>query len=276
MISINSILSKLELSNKTARLLLHTYTFIILTFIFVPIFVVVLLSFSSAQNPTFPIESLSFKWYYELLEDDALIEGLYNSLLIGSVVGIITITLGTAAALSIVRGTYSSRFINTDTLNTAFIAPITIPWIVTGLSVLVFYNIIGLNGTYTGIIIGHVVISLPFVVLVTSSQLYGFDQSLEEAAMTLGAGKLTVFREVTFPLIKPGLLAGFIFAFAFSFDNFTQTFFWAGVDNQTLPLIIFSRIQFGLTPAVNAIGTIAVVLILLLVIIAELKSGRYN
>jgi spermidine/putrescine transport system permease protein len=145
---------------------------------------------------------------------------------------------------------------------------------VTGIAVLILYNLINLAGSFMALVFGHILISMPFVIIIVSAQMYGFDRSLEEAAKNLGASELRTFYEVTLPLIAPGIIAGMLFAFTISFDNFTQTFFWSTPEMQTLPIVIYSKIRFGLDPTVNAIGTVIVTFSLTIAFLAERLSSR--
>lgn len=133
---------------------------------------------------------------------------------------------------------------------------------------------VNIAGSFISLILGHILITLPFMIVVVAGQLYGFDRSLEDAARNLGAGPLRTFYEVTLPIISPGVIAGMMFAFTISFDNFTQTFFWTSSTLNTLPVVIFSRINFSLTPVVNAMGTVIVGVSLTMAFLAERLSSR--
>lgn len=250
------------------------YTYLIYFFLYAPVVIVILFSFTSNQTPSFPIDGLSLKWYDALLKDNQIISALFLSIQTGILSAIGAGIIGTVSAYGLVRSNFDGRFLNTQILNTIFLAPIVVPWIVTGIAVLILYNLIGLRGSYISIIFGHILITMPFVVIVVSSQLYGFDRSLEEAAKNLGASNLRAFYEVTLPLISPGIIAGMLFAFTISFDNFTQTYFWVRTGMQTLPIVVFSKIRFGIDPTINAVGTVIVMISLTVAIIAEKLSSR--
>ena len=274
---IKTITDALTMRDRTASRLLKSYTFLLFVFLYGPIFVVIALSFTPKTFPSFPMEGFSLQWYAELLPpeyDERIIDSLFTSLKIGVASAIGSGVLGTIAAIGMVRGDFNSRWLQSDILYTITLVPIVVPWIVTGIAALTFFNLIGIQGTMYSVIIGHILITLPFVVLVVSTQLYEFDRSVEEAAKNLGATEFQTFYEVTLPLIAPGVIAGMFFAFTISFDNFTQTYFWTSVSNETLPVVIFGAIRFGLTPSVNAIGTIIVVVSVLIAAIAERLSSR--
>jgi spermidine/putrescine transport system permease protein len=236
-----------------------------------------MLSFTEDKVPQFPMSGFSLEWYSRLIPpnyNEQIVNALFQSLQIAIISAIGAGIVGTLAALAIVRGGFKSRLINTNTLNTLFLAPIVVPWVVTGIAVLTLFSLIGIQGTFLSVVVGHILITLPFVVLVVSSQLYGFNRKLEEAAQNLGASEITTFYEITLPLIAPGVIAGILFAFTLSFDNFTQTFFWVGSDVQTLPIVIYSMIDTGISPAINAIGTIIIVFSALVATAAEVLSSR--
>lgn len=252
------------------------FVYLVYLFLYLPIAVVVLLSFTTRTVPAFPMRGLTLEWYGVMLENERLVSALFQSVTIGVASAIGAGLFGTAAAFGIVRGRFHGRVLDRDLLNTLFLAPIIVPWVVSGIMVLILYSLLGVQGSFWSVVLGHVVITLPFVVTVVATQLYNFDRSVEEAAKTLGATELRTFYEVTLPIVSPGILAGMLFAFTISFDNFTQTFFWAGGDVETLPLVIYAMIRFGLDPSVNAIGTVIVTLSLSLVLVAELLSSRFS
>lgn len=271
------LIRRVDVSDRNSHRALKGWMFFILFFLYAPVIIVVILSFTPREVPSFPLDGFSLRWYAVLIppnQDEALVSAFFTSLKIGIISAIGAGVVGTVAALGLVRHEFSSRWLDSDLLNTIFITPIVVPWIVTGIAVLVLYNIIGIEGTFLSVVIGHILIALPFVILVVSSSLYGFDRSLEEAAKNLGANNLRAFYEVTLPIISPGIIAGMLFAFTISFDNFTQTFFWAGNNTQTLPLVIYGKIRFGIDPSVNSIGTIIVVFSLAIAMVAEKLSSR--
>jgi spermidine/putrescine transport system permease protein len=252
------------------------FIYLVYVFLYLPIAVVVVLSFTTRTVPAFPMRGFTLEWYSVMLSDDRLIGALFESVAIGVASAVGAGLFGTAAAFGMVRGDFRGRVVDRELLNTLFLAPIIVPWVVTGIMVLILYSLLNVQGSFWSVVLGHVVITFPFVVTVVATQLYNFDRSVEEAAKTLGAGELRTFYEVTLPIVSPGILAGMIFAFTISFDNFTQTFFWAGSQVETLPLVIYAMIRTGLDPSVNAIGTVIVALSLSLVLAAELLSSRLS
>lgn len=277
MAAIRSLFSAIDVSDGVAKRLLKAHTLLLFVFLYIPIGVVVLLSFTPDQVPTFPMPGFSLKWYAQILPpeyDQELISALFTSLKIAVLSAIGAGIVGTLAAFGMVRHDLHLRWFSTENLNTMFLLPLVVPWIVTGIAVSTLYSFLGVFGTFPSIVVGHILITIPFVITIVSSQLYGFDRSLEEAAQNLGASEIRTFYEVTLPLVAPGIVAGMLFAFTISFDNFTQTFFWTSFGTETLPIVIYSMIRTGIDPSVNAIGTIIVVFSLTVAVVGEKLSQR--
>lgn len=277
MTSLRTLAKRLDVSDRTIDRLFKSHLLLLVIFLYAPIAVVILLSFTPKSFPSFPMNGFSLEWYAGLLPPDhneRIVDSLLTSLQIGVISAIGAGVVGTLAALALVRGRFESRWLQSDILYTFTLVPIVVPWIVTGIAGLTFFNLLGIQGTTLSLVIGHILICLPFVILIVSTQLYQFDRSVEEAAMNLGATELRTFYEVTLPLIAPGIIAGMFFAFTISFDNFTQTFFWVSTNNQTLPVVIFGMIDFGLEPTVNAIGAIIVTVSAVIATVAERLSSR--
>lgn len=272
--TLEKVLGHIDTSPRTTRRILRLVTILTYVFLYAPVVIVILLSFSERRVPSFPMKGFTFRWYEVFLSDERAVNALLTSVKIGVLSAIGSGIIGTLASIAIVRGNFNSRWLKSNFLHTLFLAPIVFPWIVTGIAVLTFYNLVGIDGTFYSLVLGHILITLPFVVLVVSSQLFRFDRTLEEAAKNLGSGNIRTFYEITLPIISPGIIAGMLFAFTISFDNFTQTFFWVGGDVTTVPILIYSKIRFGLDPTVNAIGTIIVMFSLTIATAAEIISNR--
>lgn len=275
---IHRILQHAELTERNRKRLLQSSLFLVYVFLYAPVLVVALLSFTDQRVPTFPMEGFTLRWYAQLVPPDynlQMINGLLQSLRIAIISSIGAGIIGTLTALGLVRGNFESKWVSSGLLNTLFLSPIVVPWVVTGIALLTLYNRLGISGTFISLVLGHIVITTPFVIMVVSARLYDFNRELEEAAKNLGATRLRTFYEITLPLIAPGIIAGMLFAFTISFDNFTQTFFWIGTNTETLPIVIYSQIRTGLNPTINAIGTVIVVFSVSLALLAEKISSRY-
>ncbi|MBW1712368.1 MAG: ABC transporter permease, partial [Deltaproteobacteria bacterium] len=156
-----------------------------------------------------------------------------------------------------------------EILSALFLSPMIIPEIITGIALLSFATLINIKGGYLLIIIGHILVGLPFVMTVVSTRLHGFDSSLEEAAMDLGADELTTFRRVTMPLIMPGIIGGALLSFTISFDNFLMTYLLAGTGVMTVPIQIYSMVRFEINPKVHALSAVIVVISMTLIVVHE-------
>ncbi|MPN47475.1 hypothetical protein SDC9_195077 [bioreactor metagenome] len=158
-------------------------------------------------------------------------------------------------------------------VNSAVVLPLTIPWLIMGLSLLLLLKSLGLDRNFLMLLIGHVIISLPYAVLVISARMQDMDKSVQEASYSLGANEWTTFIRVIFPMISPAMLAGGFMAFMVSFDNFVLSYFLIPTGTTTLPIEIYSSIKFGFTPEINAISTIILVLSLLVISIIAAIMG---
>ncbi len=271
------LLTAIELSDRTANRALKGFTYLVYAFLYIPVLIVVILSFNEARVPAFPMEGFTLEWYSKLVppnHDEQLVSALIQSLQIGVLSAIGAGILGTLSALGMVRGNFESRWADSSVLYTVFLSPIVVPWVVTGIAVLTLFSLIGIQGTFLSVVLGHIMITLPFVVLIVASQLHGFNRQIEEAAQNLGASELRTFYEITLPIIAPSVIGGMLFAFTLSFDNFTQTYFWVGSDVQTLPIVIYGMIETGIEPTINAIGTVIVIFSIIVATAGERLSSR--
>lgn len=221
-------------------------------FLYVPVFLLILFSFNESAAGSLPFTGLTLKWYRDLLADFLVINAFWTSLKVALAASILSTIIGTAAAFPMARLAFRFK----EMLRIIFTLPIMVPGLLIGIALLIFFSSwLDLNLSLVTVIIGHVVFTTPFVVLVVTARLLDFDYRLEWAAADLGATPFQTFRQVTFPLIFPGVLAGALFAFTLSLDEFIITFFTIGPQS-TLPMYIFSQVKFGITPKINALATI--------------------
>jgi spermidine/putrescine transport system permease protein len=236
--------------------LIKIYTLLIYVWMFTPIVAVVLLSFNPQQFGSFPMEGFSFEWYVKLAQNETILEAFKNSLVLGSLTAVITTAVGVPAAMAFVRYEFPGK----NTLNTLLLTPIMIPEVVLGVALLIFIRWLQQPKSFALLVIGHVVITLPYVLLVVQARLVGIRREYEEAAMVLGANPFQTFFQVTFPLLMPAILAGALFSFTISFDDVTATLFWATARNQTVPVKIFGMLRNSISPEINALGTVMIIL----------------
>jgi len=190
-------------------------------FLLIPLVVVVLVSFNGTKYPAFPPESLSLDWYRGFFNDDRLLSALGNSLIVAAGSAVVAGAVGLVSALGFVRRDFRAK----NVLSSLLFLPMLISPVVIGVAVSAFLTSIGMEKTYLLLILGHSTLVLPYVFVTVRAQLFGFDRSIEEAALTLGANEIETFFEVTLPLVAPGLGAGMLLAFVISFGEFTATQF---------------------------------------------------
>jgi putrescine transport system permease protein len=241
-----------------------------LAFLYLPIAILVIYSFNASRLVTV-WGGWSTRWYAELLHDAAMLDAAWTTLRIGFVSATAATVLGTLAAVALVRfGRFRGR-----ALFSAFVyAPLVMPEVITGLSLLLLFVAADIDRGFWTIVISHTTVTMCFVTVVVQARLLDFDISLEEAAMDLGCPPLWAFLTVTLPLILPAIAAGWMLAFTLSLDDLVIASFTSGPDATTLPLRIYSEVRLGVKPEINAVCTIMIVVVALGVIIASLMSKR--
>ncbi len=235
---------------------IRTFTIAVYLFMFLPVAVVVLLAFNANQFGGFPIEGLSLRWFTALAENDAIVRAFKTSLLLGALTAVIATTMGVLAALALVR----YRLPGQNLINTLLIAPILVPEVVLAVALLLFLRFLGVPKNFLMLLLGHVIFTLPFVVLVVQARLAGIRRDYEEAAMSLGASPVQTFLQVTLPLLLPAVFAGALFAFTISFDDITGTLFWKPGGVETVPTQIFAMLRNSISPEINALGAVMIAL----------------
>lgn len=238
---------------------------LVYVFLFAPILMVVVMSVSTSKYSTFPIRGWTTKWYGEAFGDPKIIDALQVSVIVAVVSAIIATIVGTMGSIALVRYRFRLR----ELTRAYFMSPIIVPEIITGIALLSFATLLSLQSGMYLVILGHVLIGLPFVVTVVSARLYGFDRTLEEAAQDLGADEMTTFRRVTLPLLAPGILGGLLLAFTISFDNFMITYMLSGSEVMTIPVHIYSMIRLEFTPKIHAISTVIIGISIVLVLVTQ-------
>lgn len=246
--------------------LLAIYTFCYLAFIYLPVLVIPLFSFNDSIYVTFPLKGFTLQWYDMLLNNSpGLIDALGNSVRVAAIVSVLSTTFGLLAAKSVTRYYMPGK----GAMVSFIMTPLVIPGIVVGIALLVLLNNAGVQLSLFTIGLGHILVCVPFSMLVLISRLEGFDKGYEEAALDLGENPWGVFWRVTFPLAFPGIIASVLLTFTISFDEFILAFFLAGTE-ATLPLYIWSQLRFpNKLPGVLALGTLILVFSFAIVVLAE-------
>ncbi|QAA34305.1 extracellular solute-binding protein [Clostridium manihotivorum] len=256
------------MKKKKGNVLKVSYAFLMYMFLYVPIMVLIAFSFNSSKlNVVWT--GFTFKWYQSLIHNAGILEAVKNSFIIAIVSTLISVIIGTLAAV----GLYRYEFRGKKFLDTVLYIPLVIPEIVMGISLLAFFSIVKMDLGKLTLIIAHVTFSVAYVVAVVKTRLDGFDKSVEEAAMDLGASALKTFFYVTLPIIMPGVIAGGLLAFTLSLDDVIISFFVAGPGSVTLPLKIFSMVKFGVTPEINALSTIILLFTVVIIILSVIMRN---
>jgi spermidine/putrescine transport system permease protein len=231
---------------------LRAWAVILMVFLYLPIAMMVLLSFNEGRTVGLPIRGLTLDWYRTALSNPILMGAVRNSVLVAAVVALLATVIGTMAAFPLVRGGIrypgAARVLAT--------MPIMLPGMLLGLGILIFLRrMLDFDLSLVSVVLGHLVFTTPFVILIVAARLQGFDHYLEWAAADLGATPRRTIRHVILPLIWPAILAGALISVTLSIDEFIITFFTVG-PQMTLPIYIYTQIKFGVTPEVNAIATL--------------------
>ncbi|MDP1701748.1 MAG: ABC transporter permease [Aestuariivirga sp.] len=250
--------------------LLHIHLGATFAFLYIPIAVLIVLSFNRAGLPTV-WSGFSIEWYGRLAANPKILASAWNSVIVATLSTLIATVLGTLLALGVERAKPSPA---RDAL---LFAPMIVPDIVLAIALLSFFTLIKFTLGLHSIILAHVVFNIAFVCAVVRARLKGFDWSLTEASRDLGAGHLVTFRKITLPLILPSVIAAALLAFTLSIDEFIIAYFTAGAGqaSTTLPMQIYSMIRFGVTPEINAMASIVMAVSFALVLLAQrLNRGR--
>jgi spermidine/putrescine transport system permease protein len=229
----------------------YTYLLLALGFLYGPIAIMILLAFNRSPLYQLPFQ-FDPRWFVQLSTDARLIQASINSVALATANALLATAIGLPAALALGRRQFRARGL----LYALLLPPITIPWLIIATAMLLFFFWTGIGRGFPAMLVGHVAVSLPYVVLVLIARLHNQDLTVEEAATILGASQFTVFRRVTLPLLLPGVVAALLFAFTVSFDNFVISYFLAPPGISTLPVEIYSAIRAGFTPEVNAVSAI--------------------
>ena len=249
---------------KKKKLFPIVFMALVFAFLYIPIIILIVFSFNESRvNAVWT--GFTLDWYVKLLHDGEILSSLANTLKIAFASTLIASFVGTLAAV----GMYKYNFKGKSVLDNMLYIPVVIPEIVLGIALLIFFNRVPLDWGIWSLIIAHATFSIPFVVITVKSRMAGFDKSIEEAAMDLGASQLKTFLFVTLPNIMPGVAAGALLSFTLSLDDVITSFFVAGPGFTTLPLQIFSMVKKGVSPEINALSTILILISVTIAVISE-------
>lgn len=251
------------LSKSYSTILLWGIAMFVLTFLYLPIVILIAYSFNDSRSLSWPMSKFTLRWYEKLLSNEDLLEALRNSLYVATFATILTLILGVSAALALHRFNFPGKGL----FRKLILLPIALPGIITGISMLNLFRVIGFNLSLETVIIGHATALISIVVTQVYARLQRLPATYEEASLDLGASGIQTFFLVTLPNIKTAVIGAGLLSFTLSFDEIPVTFFLTGRDN-TLPMYIWSTMRRGITPEINAIGTLIIVVSAILIFIS--------
>jgi spermidine/putrescine transport system permease protein len=252
------------LSRNGARLM-RVFFVLVVVFLYAPIVILLIFSFNDSSVPSFPLSGFTLHWYYEFATNSDLRNALQTSAVVASLSSLVAVALGILASIALVR----RRFRGKGPVSALLLSPLVIPLVVFGTSLLLLFHAVGMQLGITTVVIGHIVISLPYTILVIMPRLQQIDVSLEEAAYDLGASRLRTFRSITFPLILPAIVSAFLIAFTTSFDEYAVASFVVG-SSTTFPIYLYSALRFpNQLPQVIAVAVVVISISLAIVVAAE-------
>jgi putative spermidine/putrescine transport system permease protein len=252
--------------NGAAALIFHA---LFIAFIMAPIVIVCLVAFTPQGYLSLPTNGISLRWFRAIADYPEFVRALRDSLWLAALSSTIAVLFAVPAALAVAR----HRFAGRDAMLAFFMSPLMIPPVVLGVAFLRFFTTIGIGGTLVGLLLSHVVIVLPFALRLVLAACTGMDRAVEQAAISLGAGPITVFRRVTLPLILPGVVSGWALAFIQSFDDLTMTVFLAAPGTETLPVRMFLYIQDNIDPLVTSVSACVIAITMTTLILPDRFYG---
>ena len=250
-------------ANRSTRIVLYAYGILVILFLYLPIVSVGFASVSQARYLSFPIRRYSTKWYSEAMESSTVRELLVTSFSVAVLVTVISVVIAFFGALAFARYEWKYR----TTFQKFILLPIFFPQTVLGLALLMWFNSLGVIPTWRTAVVAHLVWIAPIATLIVAIRAYSFDPALEEAARDMGAGTWRILREITLPLLMPGLISAALFAFLLSWGNFPLSLFTTGADS-TLPEWLYAKMVSGYSPLVPTLGIMSVVGSFLLILTA--------
>ena len=251
-------------------IMLYVVCGLIAFYMILPILIVIPMSFSSAEFLTFPPPGFSLKWFQRYFSNDSWIRPTWDSFQVAVIAMVFSTAIGTLASIALVR----TRIWGKAVVNTLILAPMIIPVIIVSIALYSFFVRLGLVGSRASLVLGHSLLCTPFVVITISASLKGFDETLEQAAMICGATRLRTFFSVTLPIIRPGIIAGALFAFIISFDEIVISMFLCGIETRTLPMKMWEGIRMEINPVIAAVSTLLIFLSVILLILVEMVRRR--
>ena len=259
------------MKEKKGNIFLIIYTALFFIYMFVPIILIFIFAWNKGEGYNFPLQGTTWQWFIELFKDGMAIKAIKNSIIIAVVSATISTLLGTALTFGIIKGIsrYRAAFL------TLLLLPVLMPSLTIAISALVFFRTISIPLGIPVVILSHVSISMSYVFLIMMGRVEGVSLDIQEAAIDLGATWSQSFKDVIFPVLLPAMLAGWLFSFMISWNEFIVTYFLIGTE-VTLPVYIFSQLRFGISPKVNAISVLITVFTLIIILILYSSTSIYK
>ena len=249
-----------------ARRLLRIFFGMLVVFLYAPIAILLIFSFNDSELPAFPLSGFTLRWYHQFVTNPDLKGALGTSAVVAALSSVGAVFLGALASIALAR----RRFAGKGAVSVLVLSPLVIPYVVFGISLLLFFHAVGIPRSILTVVIGHIVISLPYTILVLLPRLGQIDVSLEEAAYDLGAGPFRTFRSIVLPLILPAVVSAFLIAFTTSFDEYAVASFVVGT-RATFPIYLYGALRFpSRLPQVIAVAVVVMILSLIVVLAAEI------
>ena len=256
--------------SRNGRRLMRVFFAVVIVFLYAPIAILLVFSFNSSPIPVFPLSGFTLRWYHDFLTNGDMQGALETSAIIAAVSSVGAVVLGILAAIGLTR----HRFRGQLGVTALLLSPLVIPLLVLGVSLALLFHELGMQRSIYTVMIGHIVIVVPYTILVIRPRLEQIDSALAEAAYDLGAGPLTTFRRVTLPLILPAVVSAFLIAFTTSFDEYAVASFLVG-PRQTFPVFLYSALRFpSQLPQVIAVAVVVLLVSLAVIVLAELLRRR--
>ncbi|GDX24690.1 polyamine transporter PotC [Actinomycetes bacterium] len=263
------LISKRQLKRSLRNLAPGIFVGVVLTYLFAPVIVTVLFSFTTSPRLSLPIEGFTFEWYKSAFGNPLFVDAMRNTLILALVSAVVAVLFGTSFAFGITRLKGRQRHF---ALTTSLL-PAAIPVLVLGISLAVFFSGIGSKQGIINAAIGHAVLSMPFVILTMNARLETFDFTTLEAARDLGASPLQTFRDITLPLIRTAVIGAGLLAIALSLDEFVVTWFNIG-NEMTIPILIWGLLRRGIDPSINALASVVLVSLIIIVTVSNRLTNR--
>jgi spermidine/putrescine transport system permease protein len=245
---------------------LRVFFCLLIVFLYAPIAILLIFSFNNSEVPSFPLSGFTLHWYHQFITNADLRAALETSALVALLSSIGAVLLGVLASVALAR----RRFAGKAAVSALLLSPLVIPYVVFGISLLLFFHAVGIPRSILTVVLGHIVISLPYAILVLVPRLDQIDVALEEAAADLGASPLETFRLIVLPLILPAVVSALLIAFTTSFDEYALASFVVGT-RVTFPIYLYSALRFpNNLPQVIAVAVVVMIISLVVVISAEI------